>query len=92
MDDSETVFPVAVHLPQGPGKRNKRSEVWPSKKENLKQSKFILSAVQTISTRVQALGYLCYLLGPKDVSWFILGAPTVPQVRNIYPLMLAMTC
>ncbi|SJL13316.1 uncharacterized protein ARMOST_16756 [Armillaria ostoyae] len=79
MDDNVTVFPVGVHVPQGPGKRNKRSEVLPLTKENLKQSKFILSAVQAISTRVQALGYPCYLLGPKDVSWFILGAPTIPQ-------------
>ncbi|KAK0184439.1 hypothetical protein F5146DRAFT_1145279 [Armillaria mellea] len=79
MDDSATVFPVAVHLPEGPGKRNKPSELRRLKKDNLRQSKFILSAVQNISMRVQALGYPCHLLGPKDVSWFILGAPTIPQ-------------
>ncbi|KAK0499224.1 hypothetical protein EDD18DRAFT_1330381 [Armillaria luteobubalina] len=79
MDDSVTVFPVAVHFPGGPGKRNKLCEVQPLKKGDLKKAKFILSAVQTISMRVQALGYRCHLLGPKDVSWFILGAPTIPQ-------------
>ncbi|KAK0479173.1 hypothetical protein IW261DRAFT_1479652 [Armillaria novae-zelandiae] len=79
MDDSLIVFPAGVHFPDGPGKRNKSSEVRPLKKGDLKQSKFILSAVQTVSTRVQALGYPCYLLGPKDVSWFILGTPTIPQ-------------
>ncbi|KAK0224340.1 hypothetical protein IW262DRAFT_1481647 [Armillaria fumosa] len=79
MDDSVPVFPVCVHFPGGPGKKNKLCEVRPLKKGDLKQAKFILSAVQAISTRVQALGYPCYLLGLKDISWFILGAPTIPQ-------------
>ncbi|KAK0457964.1 uncharacterized protein EV420DRAFT_1545617 [Desarmillaria tabescens] len=51
---------------------------WQLKKGDLKQSKFMLSAVQNISGRIEELGCPCYLSGPKDISWFILGAPVIP--------------
>ncbi|KAK0460388.1 uncharacterized protein EV420DRAFT_1746712 [Desarmillaria tabescens] len=72
-------FPVAVRYPQGPGKQNKQSVEWQLKKGDLKLLKFILSAVRNISERIQESGCSCYLSGPKDVSWFILGAPVIPM-------------
>ncbi|KAK0472998.1 hypothetical protein IW261DRAFT_1570364 [Armillaria novae-zelandiae] len=37
------------------------------------QSQLLLSAIHDLSIRIRALGYACYLSGPGDVPWYILG-------------------
>ncbi|SJL13315.1 uncharacterized protein ARMOST_16755 [Armillaria ostoyae] len=74
-----TEIPVAVRLPQEVGKGNKHSLVWQSKKRDSQQATFILSAIRTVSARLHKLGCSCYLSGPKDVAWLILGSSMVPS-------------
>ncbi len=77
-----TEIPVAVRLPQGVGKGNKHSLVQQLKRRDLQQATFTLSAIRTVSARLHKLGCSCYLSGPKDVAWLILGSSMVPSVRT----------
>lgn len=45
------------------------------------QSRLLMSALHDLSTRIRELGYACYLNGPGDIPWYVLGSPQVPLVH-----------
>ncbi|KAK0231740.1 hypothetical protein EDD85DRAFT_956554 [Armillaria nabsnona] len=50
----------------------------------LAQSQLLLSAIHDLSIRIRALGYACYLTGPGDVPWYILGYSGLPVDSRIH--------
>ncbi|SJL15014.1 uncharacterized protein ARMOST_18495 [Armillaria ostoyae] len=50
----------------------------------LAQSQVLLSAIHDLSIRIRALGYACYLTGPGDVPWYILGYSGLPVDCRIH--------
>ncbi|PBK99813.1 hypothetical protein ARMGADRAFT_1059839 [Armillaria gallica] len=45
------------------------------------QSRLLMSALHDLSARIRELGYACYLNGPGDIPWYVLGSPQVPLVH-----------
>lgn len=46
-------------------------------------SETVLAAATTLSSCIRQLGHDCFLAGPGDVPWYIMGSATVPTVRSL---------